>query len=163
MSDRVADANDRPNEGGCGGAPPAVVTAPGAGSLSSGNTRHGNSFGHANNGFAVFLSHSSGEKPAVLRVAERLKHEGLEPWVDVWCLIPGRPWQTGLAAGVQTSASFAYFVGPHGQGDWAREELDLAQDRAAKERDFRLFIVLLPGLPEPFDASTLPPFLRMRT
>src|SRR5262249_45350124 len=52
---------------------------------------------------------------------------------------------------------------PHGLGDWVREELAVALDRAAKDRGFRLFLVLLPGLPEPFDATTLPPFLSTRT
>jgi hypothetical protein len=47
----------------------------------------------------------------------------------------------------------AVFVGAHGLGDWAREELAVAQDRAAKDRDFRLFMVLLPGALEPDDPS----------
>jgi WD40 repeat protein len=42
------------------------------------------------------------------------------------------------------------------------EEVSVAQDRAARQRDFRLFPVLLPGLPEPFDPSSLPPFLATR-
>jgi hypothetical protein len=52
---------------------------------------------------------------------------------------------------------------PHGLGDWVREEMAVALDRAAKDRSFRLFLVLLPGLPEPFDATSLPPFLSTRT
>ena len=39
----------------------------------------------------------------------------------------------------------------------------MALDRAAKDREFRLFPVLLPGLAEPFDPSALPPFLATRT
>ncbi|HKG25846.1 MAG TPA: hypothetical protein VKB09_09375 [Thermomicrobiales bacterium] len=57
----------------------------------------------------------------------------------------------------------AVFIGPHGIGDWSREELDLAKDRSAKDRSYRLFLVLLPGLPVPFDPSSLPPFLSMHT
>ena len=41
-------------------------------------------------------------------------------------------------------------------------EVELALDRAAKQRGFRVFPVLLPGL-EPFDPNSLPPFLRTRT
>jgi WD40 repeat protein len=114
--------------------------------------------------FAVFLSHNSRDKPAVERLAERLKREGLEPWLDAWSLTVGGRWQDELAEGVKRSSAFAFFVGPHGDGDWAREELAIAQDRAVKDRDgFRMFPVLLPGLPEPFPADSLPPFLRMRT
>src|SRR5207244_2349377 len=71
--------------------------------------------------------------------------------------------QEELAAGLAACSACAVFVGPHGLGDWVREELGIALDRAAKDRSFRLFLVLLPGLPEPFDASALPPFLSTRT
>ena len=43
------------------------------------------------------------------------------------------------------------------------EEVALALDRAAKDRGFRVFPVLLPGFREPFDPNALPPFLRTRT
>lgn len=113
--------------------------------------------------FDIFLSHNSRDKPTVTRVAEKLKRAGLEPWLDAWCLTPGGNWQEELATGLRACSSCAVFVGPHGLGDWVREELGIALDRAAKDRTFRLFLVLLPGLPEPFDASALPPFLSTRT
>ena len=51
--------------------------------------------------FRVFLSHNSKDKPAVERIAERLKRAGLEPWLDSWRLTSGGAWQDELAAGVQ--------------------------------------------------------------
>ncbi|HKR00796.1 MAG TPA: TIR domain-containing protein, partial [Pyrinomonadaceae bacterium] len=113
--------------------------------------------------FAVFLSHNSREKPAVERLAEKLKRAGLEPWLDKWCLTSGGDWQNELAEGLRASSACAVFIGPHGMGNWEDLEYKLATDRMAKDRAFRLFLVLLPGLPEPFDASTLPPFLSIRT
>ena len=113
--------------------------------------------------FDVFLSHNSHDKPFVERLAEKLKRTGVEPWLDKWCLTPGVNWQEELAAGLRVWPACAVFVGPQGLGDWAREELGVALDRAAKDHTFRLFLVLLPALPEPFDASTLPPFLTTRT
>src|SRR2546430_2979858 len=113
--------------------------------------------------FDVFLSHNSRDKPAVERLAEKLKRAGLEPWFDRWCLTPGGQWQDEIAAGLRASAACAVSVGPHGLGDWSREELNVALDRAAKDRAFRLFLILLPGLPEPFESTTLPPFLGTRT
>ncbi len=113
--------------------------------------------------FDVFLSHNSRDKPAVERLAVKLKTAGLEPWLDAWCLTPGGRWQEELVAGLRDCAACAVFVGPHGLGDWVHEELGVALDRAAKDRSFRLFLVLLPGLAEPFDATTLPPFLSTRT
>ncbi len=113
--------------------------------------------------FAVFLSHNSKEKPTVERIAEKLKRDEIEPWLDKWCLTPGADWQDGLAAGLSDSSACAVFIGPNGIGDWARLEFKLATDRMAKDRNFRVFLVLLPELPEPFDTSILPPFLTTRT
>ena len=98
--------------------------------------------------FDVFLSHNSRDKPLVERLAERLKRTGLEPWLDVWCLVPGADWQRGLSDGLARSGSCAVFVGPFDLGAWANQEVAVALDRAAKDPDFRLFLVLLPGLPE---------------
>jgi len=109
------------------------------------------------------LAHNSRDKPAVERLAVKLTRDGLAPWLDKWHLTPGGRWQEELAAGIRACASCAVFVGPHGIGDWGHEELGMALDRAAKDRGFRLFLVLLPGLREPFDPSALPPFLSTRT
>jgi len=113
--------------------------------------------------FHVFLSHNSREKAVVERIAERLKRHGLEPWFDKWSLTPGGDWQDELADGLRWASSCAIFIGAHGIGDWERLELKLATARMAKDRSFRVFLVLLPGLPEPFDTSSLPPFLSTRT
>lgn len=113
--------------------------------------------------FDVFLSHNSREKAVVERIAEKLKSEKVEPWLDKWCLTPGGDWQDELAEGLRRSNSCAVFVGPDGIGNWERMEFKLATDRMAKDRAFRVFLVLLPDLPEPFDASLLPPFLNTRT
>jgi hypothetical protein len=48
-------------------------------------------------------------------------------------------------------------------GAWELQELALALDRATRERSFRLFPVLLPGVEEPFEPNRLPHFLRART
>src|SRR6185295_11596271 len=76
---------------------------------------------------------------------------------------PAGDWQNELAAGLRASTACAVFVGPKGIGSWEDLEYKLATDRMAKDRAFRVFLVLLPGLPEPFDTSTLPPFLSTRT
>jgi WD40 repeat protein len=113
--------------------------------------------------FDVFLSHNGDDKPAVERIAERLARAGFRPWLDVWALTPGGRWQDELHEGLLACRSFAYFIGPSGEGDWAREELDAARSRAVGDREFRMFPVLLPGVPDPFDRTTMPPFLGART
>jgi len=87
----------------------------------------------------------------------------LEPWLDIWCLTAGETFQPGLADGLRKSTTCAIFIGPKGLGNWAREELLVAQDRAAREAGYRLIPILLPGVSDPFDFSKLPPFLTQRT
>jgi WD40 repeat protein len=114
--------------------------------------------------FDVFLSYNAKDRPQVERIADGLRQARLNPWFDRWQLTPGGAWQEELHAGLQASGSCAYFIGPGGEGDWSRMELDVARSRAAKERaGFPVFAVLLPGLPDPFDRTTLPPFLSQRT
>jgi WD40 repeat protein len=113
--------------------------------------------------FDVFLSHNNRDKHMVERIAERLKRARLEPWLDAWHLVAGMDWQRGLAEGLAASRSCAVFVGPADLGAWENQEVAVALDRAATDPEFRLFLVLLPGVPERFDAAGLSPFLRMRT
>jgi TIR domain/Novel STAND NTPase 1 len=112
--------------------------------------------------FDVFLSHSSRDKRLVERIAEWLKRAQLEPWLDTWRLVPGAAWQSGLAEGLAAARSCAVFVGPGDLGAWENQEVALALDRVTADPDFRLYLVLLPGVPEPFDAAGLSPFLRLR-
>ena len=113
--------------------------------------------------FDIFLSHNSADKPAVEVIAHKLKDAGVEPWLDKWCLVPGKTFQSGLADALRSCPTCAVFIGPKGVGNWAREEVLVAQDRAAKEAGYRLIPILLPGVPDPFDYSKLPPFLTQRT
>src|SRR5438874_2154858 len=93
--------------------------------------------------FDVFLSHSSHDNTTVERLAEKLKEAGLEPWLDKWHLTPGVRWADELAAGLRACSACAVLIGPQGLGDWVREELHVALDRAAKDHTFRLVPVLL--------------------
>lgn len=113
--------------------------------------------------FDVFLSHNSRDKDTVERIAERLRGSGLTPWLVRWALVPGGAWQEELGSGIESSSARAVFIGPADLGDWELQEVALAVDRAAKERGFRVFAVLLPGVKEPFDPNRLPHFLRART
>jgi hypothetical protein len=114
-------------------------------------------------GFDIFFSHNSADKPAVEDIAHKLKDAGVEPWLDKWYLVPGKTFQSGLTEALRSCRTCAVFIGPKGVGDCGREEVLVAQDRAAKEAGYRLIPILLPGVPDPFDYSKLPPFLTQRT
>jgi WD40 repeat protein len=111
--------------------------------------------------FDVFISYNRADRAAVDQIAERLRRERLEPWLDRWSLTPGGSWQEEIVVGLRASKACAVVIGPQGLGVWAREELAVAQDLAAKDRAFRMFMVLLPGAPELSDPILA--FLRNRT
>ena len=62
--------------------------------------------------YDVFLSHSSKDKPAVERIADRLRaEEGIQPFLDKWHLPPGAPWQEELKVALRSSAAGAVVIG----------------------------------------------------
>ena len=52
--------------------------------------------GAARDHYDVFLSHNGPDKPAVEELARRLIRKGIEPFLDIWNLIPGDAWQEAL-------------------------------------------------------------------
>jgi len=82
--------------------------------------------------YDVFLSHHSADKPAVQHIANKLRREGIIPFLDVWSLIPGDPWQDALENALAESEVCAVFLGPNGYGPWARIEMRTAVDLRGK-------------------------------
>ena len=111
--------------------------------------------------FDVFLSYNGADRAIVRRVARRLLQEGIQPWFDKYSLTPGMGWQDQLAARLKDCRACAVFVGGQPIVGWERNEMELALDRAARDRDFRVFPVLLPGV-NVFDSSVLPDFLGLQ-
>jgi hypothetical protein len=74
-------------------------------------------------GFDVFLCHNSEDKPAVRKLAQRLRTKGLHPWLDVEQLRPGVPWQATLEEQIGSIRSAAVFIGQSGIGPWQNLEL----------------------------------------
>ena len=112
--------------------------------------------------FDVVLSHNRRDAPVVERIAQRLRDAGLRVWLDAWHVAAGDRWQDRTAEGMAASDACAVFLGPHDVGDWEKEELGVALGRAAKDPDFRVFLVLLPGVQDPFEHGRLSPFLNTR-
>jgi GTPase SAR1 family protein len=73
--------------------------------------------------FDVFLCHNAKAKPAVKEIGEKLKEQGILPWLDEWELRPGLPWQDLLENQVGQIKSAAVFVGKDGIGPWEHMEL----------------------------------------
>lgn len=110
--------------------------------------------------YEVFLSHGSADKPAVEAIARQLQDAGITPFLDKWHLIPGRIWQDDLEKALEESRACAIFVGAEGLGPWAKQEMRVVLDRGARDEDFPVIPVLLPGVRKP---DKLPAFLKQRT
>lgn len=109
--------------------------------------------------YDVFLSHNSADKAAVVEIGRRLRDEaGLRPFIDVWHLVPGEPWQEALENALGASAACAVFLGPSGFGTWENEEMRAALNRRVSDQEFRVIPVILPGASLP-ERGRLPPFL----
>ena len=101
--------------------------------------------------YDVVVSYNRAEGAVVERIARRLQGEGLRVFFDRWSMTAGRLWQDEILEAIQAAGACAVVIGREGLGDWAREELAVAQSRAAKDPRFRLFMVLLEGAPSPTD------------
>lgn len=74
-------------------------------------------------------------------------------------------WGTGSddpVQAVRNAKTCAVFIGARGLGDWSTGTLAVALERSRRGGDQSLMAVLLPGAPEPFDATTLPAPLNTR-
>ena len=74
--------------------------------------------------YDVFLSYHSPDREAVIQVAEMLQGVGIRPWLDVWDLIPGIPWQRQLEQAIDKVKSAAVCVGTSGFGPWHMQEME---------------------------------------
>ena len=95
----------------------------------------------------VFLSHNSQDKPIVLELAQKLMQESdIEPWLDIWNLIPGDPWQEALEDALQKCDVCLVCIGQNGIGPWQNEEMREAINRRVSQNEdgFRVIPVLLP-------------------
>jgi hypothetical protein len=108
--------------------------------------------------YDVFFSYNRADFQAVQDIAEQLEARGLHPWIDLFGLRPGMPWQPALECVIDDAPAAAVFIGRSGVGPWQREEIDALLAGIAKDRP--VIPVLLPDAPaEP----ALPAFLRNRT
>ena len=111
--------------------------------------------------FDVFLCHNSEDKARVKIVGEKLKREGIVPWLDEWELQPGLPWQRVLEDQIENIKSAAVFVGSNGIGPWQKMELEgFLREFVEREISCPVIPVILPGCEAP---PRLPPFLRGMT
>ena len=104
----------------------------------------------------VFLSHNGKDKAIVRELAQALRARGLDPWLDEWELVPGRPWQQAIEEVIIATRTASVLVGPDGIGPWEEPEMRACLEEAVR-RDMPVIPVLLPGSAT---TPTLPLFLK---
>jgi len=108
--------------------------------------------------YDVFLSHNSGDKPEVEKLALGLQDEtGLNPWLDAWHIPGGAKWEDEINQALSSCNTCAVILGEHGWGEYHLREARAALARRETHRSFRVIPVFLPGAREA-DTDELPDF-----
>ena len=99
--------------------------------------------------FDIFLSHNSADKPAVEEIGQTQSRWAGRGSTSGPC---SRNRSMGLADGLRACATCGCSSVQQGSAIGLARTV-VAQNRAAKEANFRFIPILLPGLLEPFDFS----------
>ena len=90
----------------------------------------------------VFLSHSSQDKAVVRELAERLKHDGVNVWLDEWEILPGDMIGRKIEQGLEKSRCLILVMSKNAfDSEWVALERHTAMFRDPTNRD-RRFIPL---------------------
>ena len=109
----------------------------------------------------IFLSHNSCDKPFVRELAERLKAEGIRPWIDEWDLNAGDQIQRHLSNVLDTIPVVGIVIGPGGIGPWHNAEIEVVVHRRVYDtnKTLRIIPILMAGVARS-DRKSIPAFLR---
>jgi hypothetical protein len=91
----------------------------------------------------VFLCHSSGDKPKVRELYQRLRNDGLEPWLDEEELLPGFDWQLEIPKAVQNSDVVIVCLSKDSitKAGYVQKEIRQALDVADEQPEGIIFII----------------------
>ena len=99
--------------------------------------------------FDVFLAHNSKDKPEVIKIANKLRERGLNPWLDKEQIFPGDNIQEVVFRGISQSKVGAFFISQNRLGAFQRN-LELGAIiqffLEKKENGFRVIPILLPDI-----------------
>jgi small GTP-binding protein len=77
--------------------------------------------------YDVFLSYRSTDLREVVGIANKLKERGILPWLDVWELRPGLPWQKQIEKVISKIGAAAILIGPTPLTEKQLEDLETAR------------------------------------
>lgn len=105
---------------------------------------------------AVFVSYSHRDGALVERLSLRLLKRNVKLWRDVWRTATGDDFAARIREALADSSAACFFVSKHSlESTWVKDEIRMARERAAEDRDFLIIPVRL-------DDSEVPEALRDR-
>ena len=93
----------------------------------------------------IFLCHSSGDKPEVRNLYQRLSCDGFDPWLDEEKLLGGQDFEREIAKAVQTSDVVIICLSHKAitKAGFVHKEIKYALDEAEKQPEGTIFLIPL--------------------
>lgn len=93
----------------------------------------------------IFLCHSSGDKPEVRNLYQRLSSDGFDPWLDEEKLLPGQKWEREIPKAVQTSDVVIVCLSHKAitKAGYVQKEIKFALDKAEEQPEDTISLIPL--------------------
>jgi formylglycine-generating enzyme required for sulfatase activity len=93
----------------------------------------------------IFLCHSSGDKPEVRNLYQRLSSDGFDPWLDEEKLLPGQEWEREIAKAVKTSDVVIVCLSHKAinKSGYVQKEIKFALDKAEEQPEDTISLIPL--------------------
>lgn len=93
--------------------------------------------------FVIFLCHSSGDKPTVRTLHQRLQADGFTPWLDEVNLLPGQDWEREITTAVRKSRVVLVCLSSASvtKEGFVQKEIKYALDVADEKPEGTIFII----------------------
>jgi len=109
------------------------------------------------NALAVFLCHSSADKPSIRDLHRRLTSDGVDAWLDEICLLPGQDWDLEIQRAIRRSQVVLVCLSASSltKEGYVQREIKRALDLAEEKPEGTIFVI-----PVRLEAVTVPDRLR---
>jgi len=93
----------------------------------------------------IFLCHSSGDKPEVRNLYQRLSSDGFDPWLDEEDLLPGQQWKVEIPKAVKTSDVVIVCLSHKAinKAGYVQKEIKFALDKAEEQPEDTISLIPL--------------------
>ena len=95
------------------------------------------------NALRVFLCHGSEDKAVIRQVYDRLRDDGVVPWLDEKNILPGQDWDAEIRKAVRNSHAILVCLSSKSvnKEGYVQKEMRLALDLALEMPDGRIFLI----------------------